>query len=140
MFYGLSTIDLVLPLTTLIAIFIVLFNDKLPKNLSVNNNHLKLALLIVILGLFPLIGIKIGIIKYAIDLSLLAFCVFVFFIGFLIDRKYIYISAIIFLIFAAIINTIGTSKLAEYFAVLCYLLLVLGVFKDLFYEKFFKID
>ena len=73
-----------------------------------------------------------------LNLPILIFTLSAFIAGFLVDRIYIYISAIIFLVCAAIVNTLGFSEIAELMAVICYLFLVLGVFRDVFYEKIFN--
>lgn len=54
------------------------------------------------------------------------------------NRKYTYILALIFLGLTPFLLILKLDKIAEYFAVLCYLALVVGVTKDIFYEKLFK--
>ena len=55
-----------------------------------------------------------------------------------VDRKYIYFLAIFFLSLAPLFLLMELENAAEYFAVLSYLALVIGVFRDIFYEKVFK--
>ncbi|HOM77995.1 MAG TPA: hypothetical protein PLT50_02190 [bacterium] len=54
-----------------------------------------------------------------------------------VDRKYVYILALIFLGMTPLFLLLKMDKIAEYMAVLCYLALVLGVSKDILYEKIF---
>lgn len=70
-----------------------------------------------------------------IYILLAAFSLWAFALGFLSDRKYSYTLALVFLLMCPFLLTIKMDKLAEFFAVLCYLCLVLGVLRDLFYEK-----
>lgn len=53
-------------------------------------------------------------------------------------RSYLYILSIFFLVLASFLVLLGLESVAEFSAVLCYLALVCGVIKDIFYEKFFK--
>ncbi|MBP8960978.1 hypothetical protein KBG31_01995 [Patescibacteria group bacterium] len=57
--------------------------------------------------------------------------------AFNVDRKYVYILALIFLSMTPLFLLLKMDKIAEYMAVLCYLALVLGVSKDILYEKIF---
>jgi len=66
------------------------------------------------------------------------FSLFVFLTGFLSDRKYIYLLALISLALTPIMLILKMDGIAEFFAQTCYLLLVLGVLKDIFYEKIFE--
>jgi hypothetical protein len=61
-----------------------------------------------------------------------------FLFAFNVDRKYPYILALIFLGFTPFFLMAGLDDIAEYSAILCYLALVIGVFKDIFYEKIFN--
>mgnify|MGYP007083355410 CR=1 FL=1 len=54
------------------------------------------------------------------------------------NRKYIYILAFILLGLIPLLLILKLDKIAEYFAILFYLALVMGLTKDAFYEKFFK--
>lgn len=53
-------------------------------------------------------------------------------------RSYSYILSMVFLAFTPFLVLLGFSYIAEFSAILCYLALVVGVSKDIFYEKFFK--
>ncbi len=138
MFYGISLSELLLPTITIMGLITTLFHKEIAKLAKLNPTYLKVSILLMLLLLLPIMAIEIGIIKFAINFVLIIFSLYVLFIGFLVDRKYIYISAIFFLVLAAITNTTGFEDFAEYMAVLCYLLLVMGVTKDIFYEKLFK--
>ncbi len=70
-----------------------------------------------------------------IYILLVAFCLWAFFFGFLVDRRYIYTLALIFLSACPFLLIAKMDQIAEFSAVLCYLCLVLGVLKDLVYEK-----
>ena len=73
-----------------------------------------------------------------IVLSLLAFFnAWALLFAFNVDRKYVYILALIFLGMTPLFLLLKMDKIAEYMAVLCYLALVLGVSKDILYEKIF---
>lgn len=73
-----------------------------------------------------------------IYIVLATFCVWAFIFGFLSNRKYPYTLALVFLAVCPFLLMVKMEKTAEFFAVLCYLCLVLGVLKDLFYEKLVK--
>lgn len=69
--------------------------------------------------------------------ALAAFCLWAFAFGFLSNRKYPYTLALVFLAACPFLLIAKLDQIAEFSAVLCYLCLVLGVLKDLFYEKIF---
>ena len=69
---------------------------------------------------------------------MILFSLFVFLFGFLSNRKYIYLLALISLALTPIMLILKMEDVAEFFAQTCYLLLVLGVLKDIFYEKIFE--
>lgn len=140
MFYGITFFDIILTLLPISAIMAIFFNQQIKKIARLSINQINLLILGLTISILLLIMIKIGIMESVLNIILIIFCLAVFSAGFLVNRKYIYISSIIFLVFAAVLNTLGAEKIAEYMAVLCYLLLVLGVFKDIFYEKIFKVN
>jgi uncharacterized membrane protein len=131
-------INILLSLLFLIALVSILFplENLISKNLKmkVGKNHILfsvLALVLLILALTTKIEFVLNFI--AIPLSLT-----VFLIGFLSDRKYIYTLALISLSLTPIMLIVKLDSIAEFFAQTCYLLLVLGVLRDIFYEKIFK--
>jgi len=73
-----------------------------------------------------------------LTLPMVIFSLFVFLLGFLSDRRYIYLLALISLALTPVMLILKMEDVAEFFAQTCYLLLVLGVLKDIFYEKIFK--
>ncbi len=73
---------------------------------------------------------------FAFPLLTFSFCVFLF--GFHVDRKYIYTLALVFLISCPLLLLMNLNEIAEYNATLCYLLLVLGVLKDLVYSRIYE--
>jgi len=120
----------------LIAVFGVFFlpiNKVAKKVLDININGVVASLValsmavLVVLYTAGLVGI--------LYLALSAFCLWAGLFGFLVDRKYPYTLALIFLIFCPFLLIAKLDKIAEFSAVLCYLCLVLGVLKDIFYHK-----
>lgn len=81
-----------------------------------------------------LLGIKTGGAGF-VYLALAVFCLWAFVFGFLSDRKYPYTLALVFLVACPFLLIAKLDQIAEFSAVLCYLCLVLGVLKDLFYDK-----
>ncbi|MFZ2664585.1 MAG: hypothetical protein WAX66_04450 [Patescibacteria group bacterium] len=61
-----------------------------------------------------------------------------FLVGFSVDEKYMYTLALLFLGLTVLFVILKLSSLAEYTSTLCYLCMVLGIIRDLFYEKVFK--
>ena len=91
---------------------------------------------LMILGL--LIIFALAKLSAVFSFPMLIFSLFVFLFGFLSDRKYIYLLALISLGLTPIMLILKMDQIAEFFAQTCYLLLVLGVLKDIFYEKIFE--
>ncbi|MFC1700269.1 hypothetical protein ACFLZ4_01320 [Patescibacteria group bacterium] len=73
-----------------------------------------------------------------ITFFMIMFSFLVFLFGFLSNRKYVYISALIALGLIPFAFILGIDKLAEFLAQIGYFFLVLGVLKDVFYEKVFE--
>lgn len=76
--------------------------------------------------------------EFLLSFPAIIFSLFVFLLGFLSDRKYIYLLALISLGLTPLMLILKMDDVAEFFAQSCYLLLVLGVLKDIFYEKIFE--
>lgn len=57
------------------------------------------------------------------------------FFTFIVDRKYSYGFSIIFIFLSVFILLLGYSKLAEYFSLIGFGILVIAVLKDIFYGK-----
>jgi hypothetical protein len=68
---------------------------------------------------------------------LAVFNTWAFLFAFSVDRRYIYILAVTFLAFVPFLLFFTLKGIAEYFAILCYFSLVVGITKDIFYEKLF---
>jgi len=87
------------------------------------------------------IGVAVGLlgVKTAgagfVYMALAVFCLWALGFGFLADRKYPYTLALVFLVACPFLLIAKLDQIAEFSAVLCYLCLVLGVLKDLFYDK-----
>jgi len=85
-----------------------------------------------------LILLKIGGTSFLIESILALFIFWMVLFGFNINRKHIYLLAILFLIAVPFLLSIHLDKVAEYIAVLAYFCIVLGVLKDIFYEKIYS--
>lgn len=120
----------------LMAVFLVFFlpvEKWVKKALDISINRVTASLVVLVATA--------GVLIYAtgltgvLYLALSAFCLWIFMFGFLVDRKYPYTLALIFLVFCPFLLIAKLDKLAEFSAVLVYLCLVLGVLKDIFYHK-----
>jgi hypothetical protein len=131
-------INIILGLTFFLLLLLFLFplekfiGKILKKN--VKKTHVFLAL--EILGLVIIFAS--AKLSAVLSFPMLIFSLFVFLFGFLSDRKYIYLLALISLGLTPIMLILKMDQIAEFFAQTCYLLLVLGVLKDIFYEKIFE--
>ena len=86
--------------------------------------------------LFTFVGLKFGVIGVFL-LVLALFNTWAFLFSISVNRKFVYILSLIFLALTPIFLLLKQEKIAEYFAILCYLSLVIGVTKDILYEKIF---
>jgi len=130
--------SIVLNLLFLLFLFSILF--PLEKTISklLKIHILKTHILSVLLLVVLLVIAKISALGFIVSFVLITFSFLVFLFGFLSNRKYIYMLALVSLSLTPIMLILKVDKLAEFFAQTCYLLLVLGVLKDVFYEKIFK--
>lgn len=122
--------------TLLTAIFLMFFLpvEKLIKkvlDLNIDRITTPLVLLFVIIGAAVFTTGLVGILYLALSV----FCLWVFIFGFLTNRRYPYTLALVFLVLCPFLLIAKQDKIAEFFAVLCYLCLVFGVFKDILYDK-----
>jgi len=120
----------------LIAMFLVFFLPverpvKKALDIDINRTTASLMLLLALIGVATYAIGLIGILYLAFS----AFCLWAFIFGFLVDRKYLYTLALIFLVFCPFLLIAKLYKIAEFSAILCYLCLVLGILKDFFYDK-----
>jgi hypothetical protein len=74
---------------------------------------------------------------YLVQIGLIFLCLWVFVFGFLSNRKYIYSFAFMFLIFTPVLYLITLTDLAQLTAAFVCLLIIIGIIKDVFYEKIF---
>lgn len=120
----------------LIAVFLAFFlpvEKWVKKMLDINIDRVTTSL-ILLLATAAAIVYTAGLVGI-LYLAFSAFCLWAFIFGFLVDRKYPYTLAIIFLVFCPFLLIAKLDKIAEFAAVLVYLCLVLGVLKDIFYDK-----
>ncbi len=127
-------------LSIVFSLLLLLFLFPLEKPISkllktqISKTHVFLALLSIIL----LILITTNSFGFVISLPIIIFSFLVFLLGILSNRKYIYLLALISLALTPVMLILKLENIAEFFAQTCYLLLVLGVLKDIFYEKIFE--
>jgi len=131
-------INIILGLTFFLLLLLFLFplEKFIGKILKKNVKKTYVFLALEVLGL--LIIFASAKLSAVLSFPMLIFSLFVFLFGFLSDRKYIYLLALISLALTPIMLILKMDQIAEFFAQTCYLLLVLGVLKDIFYEKIFE--
>jgi hypothetical protein len=122
--------------TLLITSFLVYFVpvERLVKKLldiEIDRTVFPILLLLIVAGVLTYISGVTGFLYLVMSI----FCLWALAFGFLVDRKYIYILAIVSLILCPFLLIAKLDKIAEFFAILCYLCLALGIIKDIFYEK-----
>jgi len=120
----------------LLLLFLFPLEKLLSKILKTNINKTHIFSLLVFLALSVLFYTSK--IEFIMTLPMTLFSIFIFLSGFLSDRKYIYLLALISLALTPIMLIFKMDDIAEFLAQTCYLLLVLGVLKDIFYEKIFE--
>jgi len=127
-------------LTLILFLLLLLFLFPLEKPISkilktkVNKTHIFSILIFLAISVL----FYVSKLEFILTLPMVIFSLFVFLTGFLSDRKYIYLLALISLALTPIMLILKMDGIAEFFAQTCYLLLVLGVLKDIFYEKIFE--
>lgn len=124
----------------LAAIFFLIFATQFLPVDRISNKLLELSIsrtLATLLLILLIMGITLYIMGIAalIYLSLTFFSVWAFCFAFLSDRRYIYILALIFLGLCPFFLIIKLESIAEFSAMFAYLCLVMGVTKDILYEK-----
>jgi hypothetical protein len=124
---GLFTFLLILYLFPLDELLLRITSFRIKKSYIVGISLLLMFFSFYILKLAPIANV--------VNLLFIFWC---FMLGFSVDRKYIYALALIFFALIPVSIVFKISSLAEYASTLCYFILLLGVFKDLFYEKIFK--
>lgn len=130
--------NIVLNLLLLLLLFSILF--PVDKSLSkiCRRPILKVNLFLFFIPLILLLIAKVDPLGFLISLFLITFSLFIFMFGFISDKKHIYTLALVSLVLTSIMLITKMGGLAEFFAQVCFLSLVLGVLKDIFYEKIFK--
>lgn len=127
-------------LTLILFVLLLLFLFPLEKTISkllktgVNKTHIFSVLVFLSLSIL----FYVSKLEFILSFPMILFSLFVFLFGFLSNRKYIYLLALISLALTPIMLILKMEDVAEFFAQTCYLLLVLGVLKDIFYEKIFE--
>ncbi len=127
-------------LTLILFLILLLFLFPVEKPISkilktrVNKTHIFSVLVFLSLSIL----FYVSKLEFILSFPMIIFSLFVFLFGFLSNRKYIYLLALISLALTPIMLILKMEDVAEFFAQTCYLLLVLGVLKDIFYEKIFE--
>ena len=127
-------------LTLILFLILLLFLFPVEKPISkilktsVNKTHIFSVLVFLSLSIL----FYVSKLEFILSFPMITFSLFVFLFGFLSNRKYIYLLALISLALTPIMLILKMEDVAEFFAQTCYLLLVLGVLKDIFYEKIFE--
>ncbi len=127
-------------LTLILFVLLLLFLFPLEKTIlkllktGVNKTHIFSVLVFLSLSIL----FYVSKLEFILSFPMILFSLFVFLFGFLSNRKYIYLLALISLALTPIMLILKMEDVAEFFAQTCYLLLVLGVLKDIFYEKIFE--
>jgi hypothetical protein len=120
----------------LIGLFLLLIlpTEKLiSKTLGITINRITSPLALLSLAFLALVYFNgFSAILY---ITLSAFCLFTFTLGFLVNRKYPYTLALIFLVICPLLLSINLAYFARFSATLCYFCLVLGIIKDILYDK-----
>ena len=126
--------------TLILFVLLLLFLFPLEKTISkllktgVNKTHIFSVLVFLSLSIL----FYVSKLEFILSFPMITFSLFVFLFGFLSNRKYIYLLALLSLAVTPIMLVLKMEDIAEFFAQNCYLLLVLGVLKDIFYEKIFE--
>ena len=124
----------------ILFVLLLLFLFPLEKTISkllktgVNKTHIFSVLVFLSLSIL----FYVSKLEFILSFPMITFSLFVFLFGFLSNRKYIYLLALLSLAVTPIMLVLKMEDIAEFFAQNCYLLLVLGVLKDIFYEKIFE--
>ena len=129
-------IVLILIMFIILLLFLFPLEKLLSKILKTNIDKTHIFSLLVFLALSVLFYTSK--LEFIMTLPMTLFSIFIFLSGFLSDRKYIYLLALISLALTPIMLIFKMDDIAEFLAQTCYLLLVLGVLKDIFYEKIFE--
>lgn len=129
-------IGLTVVLFLLLLLFLFPMEKTVSKILKTNVNKTHLFSILVLLSLSILFYVSK--LEFILSFPMIVFSLFVFIFGFLSNRKYIYLLALISLALTPIMLILKMDDIAEFFAQSCYLLLVLGVLKDILYEKIFE--
>jgi len=131
-------VNIILDLAFFILLLSFLFplEEKISKLLKteVKKSHIFLILITLVL----IVLANVSTLGFALSLPMILFSFLVFLFGMLSNRKYIYLLALISLALTPVMLIVKLENIAEFFAQTCYLLLVLGVLKDIFYEKIFE--
>ncbi|MBW6441975.1 hypothetical protein K0B04_03700 [Patescibacteria group bacterium] len=130
--------NIVLILVLFLLLLLILFplENLISKILKTKISKVHIFSILVLVALSVIFYVSK--LDFILSLPMIVFSFFVFLLGFLSERKYIYLLALISLGLTPIMLILKMEDIAEFFAQTCYLLLVLGVLKDIFYEKIFE--
>lgn len=120
----------------LLLLFLFPVEKSLSKLFQTNVNK-KYIFLPLIVGALLLLA-RINVVSFALNIFTILFSFFVILLGFLSNRKYIYLLSLVFLILTPVFLAFKIKVVADFLSQGFYLLLILGVLKDIFYEKIFK--
>jgi|GEM_PF-3157232 len=130
--------NIVLSLVILVVLVFVLFPIEKKISSILHIEIKKHSMVSVLVGLCLIILFKINALGMLLSLLLMSFSLFMFFFGVTSSRKHVYVLALIFLGLTSVMLVIKMETVAEFFSRAFYLLLLLGAFKDVLYEKLFK--
>lgn len=121
-------------------LLLLLFLFPVEKSLSkIFKTEVKKTTIFLILILFSLAVLaKYYTFGFVLSFPMILFSIFVFLFGFLSNRKYIYLLSLVFLILTPVFLAFKIKVVADFLSQGFYLLLILGVLKDIFYEKIFE--
>lgn len=122
----------------LLFLMFILFPLEILISKILKTKTKKIHVLLLPTLLFLVIMIKNFQLEFILFFFIISFSFLIFLIGILSDSKYIYLLALISLVIVLAARIADFMDVADFFARTCYLLLILGVLKDLFYEKIFE--
>lgn len=134
---GLNYIQLLIIILSSVVLSFLLFDYKPYLSKLGKPINIKFIQFILLTLIIALIAISADLITFLVNYIFLIFVLWGIIFSFLVNRKYIYGSSLFFLIVTVIASTLNQTVVAEYSLVFCFLLLGLGVIKDVFYEKTF---
>jgi len=132
--------NVVLPITIALLVFIALYTDS-NRVFHLRSRKFNTSFLVLGMFLLPLLVLfKIAprydlVANVFLEIIILYFVLTMFHIG---ETTFIYTIALILFTIMAILALLNFLKVAEYFAILFYMALAVGLIKDLFYDRIFE--